>query len=197
MDSDYRGYAVGPAADADALRRQLVSLSPAPLVSLHQLAPGSVWCALELERHALEVAMGLPRPAYVFEIELHNGIDGADAHGGLIIGQRIDEDGEAAPITREEIWEEGLVQGGVLPEVALDYLSEHIRGELLHPDVPAPEDSEGDADSMETLARELVGQLVDGGQLELVNHHGRRTLVGPIMAVLDSGQAISEIAAAL
>ncbi len=198
MDSDFRGYAVGPAANTDALRRGLVSLSPAPPVSLHQLGPESVWCVLELERHAVEVAMGLPRPSYVFGIDLHNAIDGADAHGGVIIGQRIDEDSETEEVTREEVWEEGLVRSGVLPEVAVDCLLAHIRSELLERELPPPEDSEdGEVEAMETLARELVGELVESGQLELVNHHGRRTLVGPVLAVLESGQTIGEIAAAL
>ena len=63
MDTDFRGFAVGPAPTAEALSAELDNLTPVPVASLHQLAPESVWCVLELERHALAVAERLPSPA--------------------------------------------------------------------------------------------------------------------------------------
>lgn len=200
METNYHGFFVGPAADREVLEQAAAAagLADSSIVETR----GGVWAFTEVESRAEALARALE--TWVWEAELRNDFD-ADpqvekSHSGRVVGRvwralhqsfelRVDD----------ELHEEGLILGGVMHEVAFEYVRWYAKNQA-SAEVCAPPSPRVEEVDEQALASALIEHLLSTGDLEVVNHHARRTLTEPIAACLDEGspaRAAARISAVL
>jgi hypothetical protein len=208
VEHSYHGFFVGPAASSDAadaaiqrsqIRGGLVLDNP----------HGGAWIVVEQPATAEALAVELGDACWVWDIELRNEAE-REAHSVTLVGSQ-QRAGNLRERTRDEFTDDGQIRSGVMRAVALEYVSEYTRVE-----------TDADRDEREVLADQpgapnlpprrvadelppgsaalLIDSLMERGDLEVVNHHAKRTLLRPIDRSLGAptvAEAATKILAAL
>ncbi|PRQ08746.1 hypothetical protein [Enhygromyxa salina] len=107
----------------------------------------------------------------------------------------------------DELHEEGFVRGGVMQEVAFEYVRWYASVESdaepvarSGPSTPTgPQRRRGSSqfEGDHALAARLINHLIDSEELEVVNHHAHTTLIEPVAACLAGSPAAAAARIAL
>lgn len=230
MESEYHGFFVGPAASVEAMDAAIEAAALGSELVVGLGVP-RVWALVQTRRHAKTLARALGDGAWLWEVELRNefgGQDGdgdgdGDSHSGTITGSQWSvSEAELLPRIRDALWEDGLIRGGVMAEVAFEYVRWYARTEVeaasnrVGQSGPGPSTPTGptgptsgrrpeaartledlDVDALTKVATELIEHLLETGDLEIVNHHARTSLVAPLEACMSASASPVEAAARL
>ena len=190
--AEHQAFAVGPAADRDALRSAAVAACDASAYELKRIG-ATYWCMVDVEDCAMNLARQLGSAALVYEIRLSNVAGGSEAHEGSIVGRRRNAAGTLDVVSDEAIYEAGFARGDALREVSMRYLIDHIE-ENASGAAPAREPEAGPIRNATAHVHALVEKLVDSGDLEIVNELAKQTLIEPLTSELETSSDVREAA---
>ncbi|MFO7566972.1 MAG: hypothetical protein R6X02_30285 [Enhygromyxa sp.] len=210
METSYHGFFVGPVSCSEAADAAIERAGVSRARVVERRGPG-VWIVLELAHEAEALVRCLADGTWLWEVELRNDFgadfgDDTESHSGTLDARQW-RSGELVPRTHHQLSEEGFIRGGVMEEAALEYIAELLRieadaalerGEGL---TPGPSASQAPrrriASQPEDPAAALIEHLLQCEDLEIVNHHARRTLLAPLEQCLLEPTAAAAAAAIL
>jgi hypothetical protein len=205
VETSYHGFFVGPVPSSEIADAVMERAD----VSRARVAEGpdhGVWIVVEQAREAEALARMLADGIWLWEVELRNDFGDSESHSGTLCGRQR-RAGELVTRTQDQLCEEGLIRGGVMEDVALEYVLEYVRietdADLERAESIAARPSIAHAPQRravsppDSLAAEVIEHLLDRDDLEIVNHHARRTLLAPIEQCLYESTAAAAAAAIL